>query len=181
MANHGAVGRRDPIELSVEAVRIHGVGQLLGAHEVAEIHEGVIEQGVGDPALLRLACQFGVPVAGELEPERGPGGHPQVAEAQGGIDEVEVVMQALGLGGLEESLPAPLIVPRLEGRARFHRREDMDQPGVVAPLGEELLDSILLPEVLPADELDLQPLLTGQALGVAAELVPERPGPGTSP
>ncbi len=87
-------------------------------------------------------------------------------------------MQALGLGGLEEGLPAPLVVPGLVGGAGFHRREDVDQAGVLAPGGEELLDPLLLPEILGAPhELDREAGLLGEPLGLDPNLVPERLGP----
>ena len=52
------------------------------------------------------------------------------------------------------------------------------KPRVIAALGEDLLDPILLTERLElADELDLKSSLGGQALGVGADLIAQRLGP----
>ena len=112
----------------------------------------------------------------ELEPERRPGGHPEAAEPQGRVEEVAGVMEALGLGRPEEGLPAPLVVPGFERRTRLHRREDVDQAGVVPPLGQERLDPVLLPEGPAPEEVDRQALLCRQPLRVGAEFLPERLG-----
>jgi hypothetical protein len=45
------------------------------------------------------------------------------------------------------------------------------QTGVVAALGDDLLDALLLPEVLAADEVDLEPLLRRQGLSVLPDMV----------
>jgi len=173
---HGAVGCGNPIEVPVEPVRIPGVRQGLGPHPIGALDEGVVEQGVRDLPLRQLPGEHGVPVAVELEPERRPGGHSEVAEPQFPVDEVEVVMEALGLGGPEERLPAPLVVPRLERRTRLHRREDVHQAGMVPAGGEQLLDPVLLAEGLAPDELDREPVRCRQPLRVGAELLAKRLG-----
>ncbi len=79
---------------------------------------------------------------------------------------------------LEERFVGLLIVPGLEGRARFHGREDVDDAGMVASLGEDFLDPLFLAEILLlADELDLQTMLGGECLDVVPDLVAQGRGP----
>ena len=52
----------------------------------------------------------------------------------------------------------------------------MDQPGVAAPMCKDLLDLVLLADVVVAEELDGQPVIRGELLGVATDPVPERLG-----
>ena len=82
-------------------------------------------------------------------------------------------MQTFCLSGLQESLATGLVVPGLERGTGFHRREDVDQAGVITALGDDRLDSLLLPEVVAPDELDDQPALLGEFLGVSTDLLSE--------
>lgn len=87
-----------------------------------------------------------------------------------GVDEVEVVVQAAAAVGLDERLVRALVVPRLERRAALHGAEDVDEPGLRAPLGDDLLDPVLLAERLDvADELDREAVLVGHTLGVLTD------------
>lgn len=49
----------------------------------------------GDAGLLELTGQPVAAVAVELETEGRPGGHPEIAQAELGVEEVEVVVEAL--------------------------------------------------------------------------------------
>ena len=70
------------------------------------------------------------------------------------------------------------VVPGPIRRARLHGREDVDQTRVVSAFGEDLFDPRLLAERLElADELDLQPRLGGEPLGVLPQLLAQRLGP----
>src|SRR6266478_4795540 len=73
-----------------------------------------------------------MPVAIELEAERTPRRHAQIDQAQLGVDEVEVVVQAFAGIRPQEAAMRLFVVPRLVGVAGFHRRDDMDQAGMVA-------------------------------------------------
>jgi hypothetical protein len=65
-----------------------------------------------------------------------------------------------------------LVVPRFEGRARFHGGEDVNNARVVATLGEDLHDALLLAEIpLLANERDFQPVVGSQRLDVVLDLV----------
>jgi hypothetical protein len=65
----------------------------------------------------------------------------------------------------------------MEG-TRLHGGEDAHQAGVIAALGEDLLQPFLLAKRLElADELDPKPGLAGQVLGVGTDLVAQWLGP----
>ena len=66
-------------------------------------------------------------------------------------------MQALAGCRLEQRVVGRFVMPGLEGRVRFHGREDVDQTGVIAALGKEFLDPILFAECLElTNKLDVQ-------------------------
>ena len=162
-----------PVQVLVESPDIEVIGERLGAGEVGDIDEGVFQRGAGDAFFLKLGSQLIMPVEIELKAERCPGWHPQVAKPQFGVDEVEVVMQTLGFGGSKGGLATGLVMPGLERGTGFHCREDVDQTGVITALGDDRLDALLLPEAVAPDELDVQPVLSGEFLGVSTDLLPE--------
>src|SRR5258706_12291082 len=79
-----------------------------------------------DPGGGELAGQPAMPVAIELEAERTPGRHAQIDQAQLGVHEVEVVMEAFAGIRPQEGAVRLLVVPGLVAVAGFHRRDDMD-------------------------------------------------------
>src|SRR5439155_22465966 len=85
-----------------------------------------------DPGSGELAGQPAMPVAIELQTKRAPGRHAQIDQAQLGVDEVEVVMQAFASIRPQEGAMRVLVMPGLVGVAGFHRRDDMHQAGTVA-------------------------------------------------
>jgi hypothetical protein len=140
------------------------------------VDKGVVDQAETDAGFAQLDRQAVVVVEVELKPERRPSRYPQVAQAQLLINEIEVVVQALRISGLEVGHARLLVVPGLERRTRLHGREDVDQTRVVAPFAEDLLDPLLFTEVALANELDLQTVVLRQALGVGPDLVAQRLG-----
>jgi len=168
-----AILGRDFIQVPVKSPDVQGIGQDLSAREVDNVDEGIFQQGASDPFFLELYGQLVMPVEIELQAERCPGGHPQVAQPQLRVDEVEVVMQAFRLGGLESGLSSGLVVPGPERGSGFHRREDVDQTGVITTPGDDCLDALFLPKVVAPDELDLQSVLAGKLLSACADLLSE--------
>lgn len=68
-----------------------------------------------------------------------------------------------------------LVMPRSIGGTGFHGREDMDQTGVISPLGDERLDPVLFTKrLVAADGLDLITRLRGELFGMAAQFIPQR-------
>jgi len=70
----------------------------------------------------------------------------------------------------------PLVVPWLVARAGFHRRQDVNEAGVVTAPSEDLLDARLFAQAALAHELDLDAGLLGELLGVAPHLLAQRLG-----
>jgi len=92
------------------------------------------------------------------------------------IDEVEVVVQALAAGRLEERLVGLLVVPRPVARTSLHRRQNVNKAGVVTAPGKDLLDPRFLAGAALAHELDLDASLGGELLGVGSHRVAQRLG-----
>ena len=135
------------------------VGDLLGTVPVGAFHQRIVDQLEVDLALVQHAGQPTMPVEVDLQPARQPGRHPHVAQPQVFVNEIEVVVQALAVVWKQVRLASVLVVPRLVGRARLHRRQDAYQPWLFAPLGQDLLDTIFLADVALAQKLDLNPVL----------------------
>jgi len=59
-----------------------------------------------------------------------PGGHSDVTEPKGFINEVEVVMEAFAGCGFQRGMAFFLVMPGAIDGAEFHSGKDIDQPGV---------------------------------------------------
>ena len=176
ISSYWTVLSRDPVQVPVESRDVQGIDQRLSAGKVGNVYKGVFQLGINDPFFLKLDGQLIMAVEIELQAERCPGGYPQVAQPQFRVDEVEVVMQTFRLGGFQDGLATGLVVPGLERGALFHGREDVDQTGMVTAPGDDRLDALLLTEVVAPDELDDQPVLLGEFLGMGTYLLSERLG-----
>src|SRR5215472_1839395 len=108
------------------------VGQCLRPLPVVDAQKGVVGQLEADAGGGELASQPAMSVAIELETERTPGGNAQIDQAQVGVDEVEVIMQAFTGRRAQERAMGLLAMPGLVSGAGFHRRDDMHQAGMVA-------------------------------------------------
>ena len=95
-----------------------------------------------------------MPIAIELQTERAPGRHAQIDQAQLGVDEVEVVMQAFASIRPQEGAMRVLVMPGLVGVAGFHRRDDMHQAGTVAADDKHPGDDVLLADVVLGNVFD---------------------------
>lgn len=149
----------EAIELAVQGLRLEAVGDLLRAGEVVDVDERVVDELEADLEPLQPRSQPVVAVHAELEAEGRPRRHAQVAEPEVGVDEVEVVVEALAAVGFEERLPGALVVPGLEGRAGLHGAEDVHETGMGAALGQDFLDPVFL-----AERTDLPDELDGEAV-----------------
>src|SRR5215813_5714992 len=94
------------------------IGQGLRPLPVVDAHKGVVGKREADPGSGELAGEPAVPVAIELQAERTPGRDAQIDQAQLGVDEVEVIMQALTGSRAQESAMGLLAVPGLVGGTR---------------------------------------------------------------
>ena len=172
-----AVAVRKAVESAMQLGDGQIVGELLRSVEVGDAHEGVVEKLIVDALLGELSRQPVVAVEVDLQPEGAPGGDADVAEPELLVDEIEVVVQALARVGLQEGAMGVLVVPGLVRGAGLHGREDVHEAGVIAALGQHLLDAVLLSGCGAAHELDLHPVLLRDALRVVANLVTQRLGP----
>jgi len=171
---HGTVAGGEGIQGVVQPRDREGIGKRLRLGAVTEHAERIVERLDGDALLTELSGQPVVAVAVELQPERRPRRHTQIAQAELLIDEVEVVVQTFAVFVAQRGFAGHLVMPGCEGGAGFHRREDVDQTGVVAPRVQDRADAVFLAEgVGRADKLDLQPVLPRQPLGVLPDLLPQ--------
>ena len=163
------------IQALVEDKRIEIVGQCLGAGEIFHGDEGVVLLGKVDLLAAQSAGQPVVAIAVELKPERSPGGHAQVAQAQKFVDEVEVEVGTPSSGGLQVGAAGRSIMPRLEATAILHGREDMHQARMGAPLLQDGGNPVLLPESLgTADGFHLYAFRFRQCLRIRVQTVAQR-------
>ena len=152
------------------------IGEGLRPLPVVDVQEGVIDEGEADPGGAELASQPAVTVAIELETERTPGRHPQIDQAQLGVDEVEVIMQTFAAVRPQEGVMRALVVPGFIAVAGFHRRDDMHQARMVATPCEYLGDDVLLADVALGDVFDRDACSAGQLGSAGADAIPERFG-----
>jgi len=152
-----------------------GVGERLRPRAVAKRAERLVQRLDGDVRLAQVVGEPVMAIAVELRPERRPGRHPQIAQAELRIDEVEVVMQARAVLVAQRGLARRLVVPGGERGAGLQRREDVDQAGMVPTLVKNGADALVLAEgARRADELDHQPLLPRQPLRILPDLLAQR-------
>src|SRR5438128_106542 len=171
-----AVGK--PVQFSVQHFHPELVGQFLRLFEVGDPAEGVIQHPVFDVVFAHLARQNTVAIAVELQPEWTPRRHPQRAQPQILVDEVDVVVQAFAIVWLQVGLVILLVVPRLIAAAWLHGGKNANHARLFAAFRQDLLDPILLAETLLAPhELDLDAVVGRDTLHVLPKRLPQRLGP----
>jgi len=174
----GTVFLHHTIQGLMQLLGVETVGQHLGLFEVLNVHEGVFNLLKVDAFFRKLDGEMIVRVAIELQPERGPGGHPQIAESEVLIDKIEVVVETAAGIILEKGLMGGLVMPGLVSRACLHRRKDVDQPRMISPFLEDFLNPILFAERVDlADEFDGKTVVVSQSLHVLTDLIPVRGRP----
>jgi len=181
------VGRSEDVEhrtallgIAVEDLMQGGgrevVGQGLRAMPVVNARKGVVGKLEADPGGGELAGQPAMAVAIELQAERTPSRHAHIDQAQLGVDEVEVIMQAFTSSRAQESAIGLLAVPGLVGGTGFHRRDDMHPAGMVAAARQDLGNHLLLADVAVGNVLDGNAGSRGQLGGALAHTVTKRLG-----
>ena len=152
------------------------VGQGLRALPVVNAQKGVVDKLEADPSGSELAGQPAMSVAIELQAERTPSRHAHIDQAQLGVDEVEVIVQAFTGSRAQESAMGLFAMPGLVGGTRFHRRDDMHQAGMVAACGQHLGNHVLLADVAVGNVLDGNAGSRSQLGGALAHTVTKRLG-----
>ena len=173
---HRAQPVRVAREAPVQSFGVEGVGQRLRASQVGHAQEGVVLLHELDALAPERARQRAVAVAVELQAERRPGRHAQVAQAELLVDEVEVVVQALALIGAQEDVAVALVQPGLVARAGLHRRDHMHQPRRVAAHGQHARHQVFLADVALVDVLDLHASGLADLLRTLADALAQRLG-----
>ncbi len=108
---HGAQPLGINVQTLVQHVGTDGIGQGLGAGRVVDAQEGVVGLRKANAFALERLGQHAVAIAVKLQAKRCPGGNSQIAQAQLGADEIEVVVQALAGVPTQISLATGLVVP----------------------------------------------------------------------
>jgi len=107
----GAVSPSNLVESFVQTHDVEFVGHLLCAVEVIDVRESVVEHREANALTLKARSEPVVSIEVELKAKRCPRGNTQVTKTQIGIDEVEVVVQALAGAGFEKRAASLLAVP----------------------------------------------------------------------
>jgi hypothetical protein len=115
-------------------------------------------------------------IAIEPQTERAPGRHAQIDQAQLGVDEVEVIMQASAGIRPQGGAMRVLVMPGLVGVAGFHRRDDVHQAGTVATDDKHPGDDVLLADVVLGNVFDGNASGTRQLGGALAHSIAKRFG-----
>lgn len=174
----GAICADYLIQRSVQNSGIKLIGKPLSCGDVRDIYESVVSHRMADFLVDQLARKDSVPVAIELQPKGSPSGNTQVAQPILRMYEIEIVVQTLALRRFEKGLARVFIMPRLEGIARFHGREDMHQSGMFSPLPEYLFYALLFAKTLLLDEVDRHPIVPRNFLSVCSDIFPNPVCPG---
>lgn len=174
---NGTVTASVGIEYSVNASDIDVVGQFLRCLKVFDAHKTVVEHSRIDAFACQLSRQLVVAVEIELETKRRPRRHSEITQAKLGINEIEVVMQALSAVVFEECFVGCLVMPGLIARTGLHGREYMHKAGMRTALNDDVLYALFLAKVLFADEVDNKVVLCGNRFGIFAYLFSQRQCP----
>lgn len=95
----------DPsIQASLQLFGVQTVGKDLGPLGIGDEEKGIIGHLEGDAGFFQTTCQPVMAVEIDLQAKRRPGGHPDVTEPKGLIDEVEVVMRVFAGGRFQGSI-----------------------------------------------------------------------------
>jgi len=174
MSNHRAEFLSKLVELLLKPFYVNVIGQLLCSGKVIDAKKGIVDLGVTNALLVHFCRQLVVPIEIELQTEGSPRRDSHIAQAQILDYEVEVVMETLCLGVLQESLARLLVVPGRERRASFHCREDMHHTRMITAACNYFLDAIFFAEILATNKLYLQTAVSCYFLCVFPNLLSQR-------
>jgi len=175
--NRRAVELGVAIQNAVEFFDREIVGYFLGGFKIAQAGESIVCLIEGDSSFCEFGGQPVVAVKVKLKPEGTPSGNAKVTQSKNGIDEVEVIMQALARVWLKKSFSGGLIVPRFVGGAPLHGGKDVHQTGMMSTSFQNRLNAVFFSESIDTtDEFDVEPLLLSDGFSVGTNQVAERFG-----
>jgi len=140
------------------------VGQGLGLERVVELGEGIVVLHEAAARVVELPREPVMAVDIDLRGEGEPGLDADVAEAELGIEEVEVE-NTLRAAGEDES-GAALAIAEFDGAAGLLAAKDADEALAQAARADLLLDEVFL-AVVPLEVLVRGAVLGGEVFGVA--------------
>ena len=153
------------------------IGHFLSFVKVVHLYKAVIDELKTPLFFIQFGRQLVMTIIVELQPERRPGRHAQIAQSQRRRDEVEVIMQTPARDRLERGFVCFLVMPGLISRTRFHRREDMHQSRMRTALLDNLLDPAFFAECFLAEKFDGHAVFLGEAFGMGPNRLPQGLGP----
>jgi hypothetical protein len=156
MSNDRAEFLSKLIEVLLKPSYVNVIGKFLCFGKVIDGKKGIVDLSATNALLVHFGGQLIVSVEVELQTKRSPRGYPHIAQAQVLGHEVEIVMETLGIGVLQEGFARFLVVPGLERWAWLHSREDMHQSWMITPTSDDFLDPLLLAEVFATNKLYFQ-------------------------
>ena len=174
MSDHRAERFRHLIQSPMEEFHLELIGELLSLREILHLDKGILQKTIRETLPLEKAGQIMVPVKIELQPEGSPCWHPQIAQPQICKNEVEIVVDTLGFRASEKRPARLLVMPGFERRTGLQGGEDMDQSRMIATLGDDLLQTFFLTEILLSDKFDLQTIVPSQTLRLETDFFPQR-------
>ena len=119
------------------------VAQLGGALEVVDGQEGVLVAHIADAGLVELAGQPFPAVDVDLDLVGDPALDAHVHEAELGVDQVHVVVQALALAPGHLDAVGLVALADLEAHAGLHRADEAHDPLGDAVLGRDRLGQVV--------------------------------------
>lgn len=177
LVDDGTVGFDGVVQQFVQTVWADGVGEFLSRRGIFDVNKGVVKHFVADAFLVKFARQFVVAVVVKLQPERRPGGYAQITQTQVRQDKIEVIVQTLSRCVFKEGFLCFFVVPRLIGRTRLHRGEDMHQARMSAAFGDDGLDAFFLAKIIFGDEFNFQTVVSRDGFSVLTQCIAQLVGP----
>ena len=127
---------------------------------------------MGDLFFIQFMCQQVMAVHVKLKPERRPCRDAEIAEAEFPVDKIEIVMKALALVKLQESLSGCFIMPWLVSITALHGRENVNQAFCFPGFSDDLLDAVIFAECMEfSDKLNFNPILLSNLFCILTNLL----------
>lgn len=163
------------IQNAMNLFNVNVVGEFLVLVKVSDFGKSIIKHCIIGGFPVEFVCQLIVAVEIKLQTKRSPGRHTQITQSQCRVNEIEVIMQALGVVVSEICFMRFFVVPRFISGAGLHHRENMYQSGMAASLVDNLLDSLFFSEILLlADKINFQTIVFGDLFSILTNRLPQR-------
>ena len=142
------VASGESIKNFVESFRVDTVRKFLGRLYIGNFKERIILHPVSNLFFIQLIGKQVMAVHVKLKPERRPCRNAEIAETEFPVDKIEIVMKALALVKLQESLSGCFIMPWLVSITALHGRENVNQAFCFPGFSDDLLDAVIFVECM---------------------------------